>query len=234
MDIKGLQLAARFALPPNSLGYCGKDSAPEKFKECIVNGQSDGVSKELEKFIVLNPYLKTISKITGKNKHSHNVVESYWLGNNELKRVKNDDYKILLKNLSAQGVPPWFIDEVKEKQPKKFIPTHLFQILHVGVGKASGAVPFNMDSINNCMVRWGKVEKIGKEKLVVKLNSLKKSKKGYILTTKKGSFNYRKDFLPGLKIGDIVAVHWKQVVKKLTKNEADKLQRWTKEVVKVV
>ncbi|MBN2016234.1 hypothetical protein JW766_05395, partial [Candidatus Dojkabacteria bacterium] len=68
MDKKALQLTSRFALPPNSLGYCGKDTAPEKFKKCIIKNDCLGVKSEIERFIVLNPYLETIAKITGKSK----------------------------------------------------------------------------------------------------------------------------------------------------------------------
>jgi hypothetical protein len=231
MNTKGLQLASRFALPPNSLGYCGKGTAPEKFKACILKGNCTDVPEEVDKFIVLGPYLKTLAKITGKHRHSYNVVEAYWLGNSQLHKAKDTDYNLLLENFSSHGVPPWFIDELKEKHPKKFIPTHLFQILHVGVGKASGAVPFNISSINNCMIRWGKVKKIGKSKLTLKLNSLKRVGKSYKLTLKKGSFTYRADFLLELKVEDNVAVHWKQVVKILTQNEVKRLEKWTKKVI---
>jgi len=231
MDTKGLQFASRFALPPNSLGYCGKGTAPEKFKSCIIDGKCGRVPEEIDKFIVLGPYLKTLSKVTGKPKYSHPVVEAYWLGNSELKKAKDKDYGLLLNNLSAQGVPPWLIDELKEKKPKKFIPCHLFQVLHVGVGRASGSVPFNLDAINNCMIRWGKVEKIGRKKMTVKLNSLKKVGKHFKLTFKKGSFSYLSDFFHGLNTGDVVAVHWKQVVKKLTTDEEKKLKKWTAEVI---
>ena len=231
MDTKALQLAARFALPPNSLGYCGKGSAPEKFKGCVTNGKCAGVGEEIDKFIVLGPYLKTLEKITGLSRFSHSVVEAYWLGNNELKKAKVDDYEILLKAFAKQGVPLWFVKDLESKVPQRFIPFHLFQILHVGVGRASGAVPFNLDSINNCMIRWGRVEKISKDKLTVNLNSLKKIGKKYNLTIKKGRYSYRPDFLKGLKRGDIVAVHWKQVVKKLTNNEVNNLSFWTQEVI---
>ena len=63
MDIKALQLASRFALPPNSLGYCGRATAAAKFQRCIIDGKCEGVEKEIDKFIVFEPYLKTISKI---------------------------------------------------------------------------------------------------------------------------------------------------------------------------
>jgi len=234
MDTKGLELASRFALPPNSLGYCGKGTAPEKFKACILNKKCKGVSKELDKFIVLAPYLKTLAKITGRHRHSQRVVEAYWLGNTELNKVGINDYNLLLQNLANQGVPAWFIDELNNKAPKKFIPNHLFQILHVGVGKASGAVPFNLNSINNCMIRWGRVVRISRTKLSVNLNSLVKSGPSYKLKTKTEVFSYRLDFLPRLKVGAFVAVHWKQPVKILTENELTNLKYWTSKVIEIV
>jgi hypothetical protein len=233
-DTKALQLAARFALPPNSLGYCGKGTAPEKFKSCIIEDKCTGVAGELDKFIVLGPYLRTLAKITGKNKTSYPVVEAYWLGNNELKKSGDKDYATLLHAFEKQGVPAWFLKELESKKPIQFIPFHLFQILHVGVGRASGAVPYNLDSINNCMVRWGKVEKITKTKLDVNLNSLKKVGKSFKLTFKKGSFSYRLEFFKNLNKGDTVAVHWKQVVRKLTEGEVKNLEYWTNEVISTV
>jgi hypothetical protein len=84
---------------------------------------------------------------------------------------------MLLRYFKKQGVPDFFIDELKMKQPEIFIPNHLFQVLHIGVGKASGVVPFNLKSINNCMIRWGKVKKISQNKATISLNSLEKQKK---------------------------------------------------------
>jgi len=177
MDKKALQFCARFALQPNLLGFCGRNSAPAKLFDCIVNGNCDGVREELEKFIVLNPYLQTIAEITGKDPFSYEVIEAYWLGNDLLKQIKLEHYQILITNLAKQGVPDFLIAEIKNKIPKEFIPIHLFNILHVGVGKASGSVPFNLGSINNCMVRWGKVSSKGK---VVSIKGDKNDQYSYI------------------------------------------------------
>lgn len=234
MDKKALQLASRFSLPPNSLGYCGKNSAPEKFKACILGGDCDGVEGEISKFIVLYPYLKTLAKITRLSAFSYKVIEGYWIGNDILKTANPEDYKILLRNFLEQGVPDFFVDELKERKPVVFIPNHLFQVLFIGVGRASGAVPFNLESINNCMIRWGRVEKIDNKFLYVNLNSLKKTGNYYTFFKKRGRFPYRNDFLPGLKLGDFIAVHWKQVVKKLTKEEVKKLEYWTKRVITTI
>lgn len=231
-----LQLACRFSLPPNSLGYCGRNSAPEKFKKCVIDGECDSVEKELENFIVLNPYLETLSTITKKSKFSRKVIEAYWLGNDELEKARASDYQMLLANFAKQGVPSWFVDDLRVKPPKKFIPHHLFQVLHVGVGKASGSVPFNLESINNCMIRWGKVTQILGDKLEADLNSLdgkvdSGSLNGLKVVQKKCEAKFIPGFLPGLKIGDGVAVHWHQAVKILSTKEVDQLDFWTKKVI---
>lgn len=172
MDIRALQLEARFSLPPNSLGYCGKDSAAGKFKECIIKGKCKGVVEELKHFIVLYPYLETLAEITKLPIFSYEVIESYWIGNDLLEKAKPEHYDLLLKNFEKQGVPDFFVKELQQKPPKVFIPNHLFQVLHVGVGRASGAVPFNLQSINNCMIRWGNVIKLIDGKAVINLYSL--------------------------------------------------------------
>lgn len=234
MDIKALQLASRFALPPNSLGYCGRDSAPERFKSCVIHEKCDDVADEIKKFIVLYPYLKTISSITKLPKFSHKVIEAYWLGNTTLSHVKNKDYLILLQNLARQGVPTWLIDELKDRRPKTFIPTHLFQVLHVGVGRASGSVKYNLESINNCMIRWGVVEKMQKSTVDVVYNQLALRGGKYRLVQEKERLPFIPGFLPEVEKGDIVAAHWKQIVKKLDDNEVQNITVWTNKVLDVI
>ncbi len=183
------------------------------------------------KFIVLNPYLETLTAVTGKDKLSYAGVEAYWLGNEELKKAKGEHYKLLLSNLAKQGVPEWLVAELERDKPKKFIPCHLFQVLHVGVGRASGSVPFNMETINNCMIRWGKVTEVGRARLTVNLISLAKMKGKKKLTVLEGKYKYREEMLPGVKVGETVAVHWKQAVKILTEREEANLKRWSEAVL---
>jgi hypothetical protein len=233
MDKKALQLAARFALPPNSLGYCGKDTAPAKFIECVIGGKCGGVKKEMEKFIVLNPYLETLKEVTGLPKFDYKNVEAYWLGNGELEKANLKHYQLLLENFSKQGVPEWLVTELQEKLPKQFIPFHLFQVLHVGVGRASGSVPYNLETINNCMVRWGTIQKFSNYHLTINICHLSKKNKRYEITWSEEKFEYRGDFLGKVKVGNMVAVHWKQVVKKLTKKEVGNLELWTERTIEV-
>lgn len=237
-DLRGLQLVSRYSLPPNSLGYCGRGSAPEKFKRCIKTGICKDIPIEVEKFIVLHPYLNTIAKVLGASKTSHKVVEAYWLGNDHLKKFKKEHYDILLDNFLEQGVPDFFVKELRTKKPKKFIPTHLFQVLHIGVGKSSGAVPFNMDSINNCMIRWGKVKNKDKNKgkhyATVELNSLKRNSGKYELTKRTERIEYDPDITGMINIGNIVTVHWKIVTKVLTEKETNSIKKWSKKTLEII
>jgi hypothetical protein len=234
MDVKALQLASRFSFPPNALGYCGKDTAPAKFKKCVIEGECAGVEDELSKFIVLHPYYKTIAEVTAHPVFSYPVVESYWIGNELLGQFKPEHYNILLDNFLEQGVPDFFVEELRSNPPKVFIPSHLFQVIFVGVGRASGVVPFDINSINECMIRWGRVLEINGDSVKVKLNSFKQSGKKYRLTAKNETLSLNDVFVPGLKTGDTVAVHWKQLIKVLTKDEEEKILFWTNEVIKGV
>lgn len=253
IEIEALQLAGRFAMPPNSMGFCGRDSAPERFKRCIKTGECDFVADEITKFIVLHPYIKTIAQLTNRSKFEHKVVESYCFGNDLLNEIPESGYDLLMDNFEEQGVPKWFVDEIREKKPKKFIPTHLFQVLHVGVGKVSGTVPFNLNSVNNCMIRWGKVLEVGSDtsiigentldinnfnpsvpSIIVELNSLKKDSSGLSIHTETTRANYNLDITPNIRVGSTVAVHWSQTIKEITCEESLKLKKWSKKVIKEI
>jgi hypothetical protein len=231
-DIAARQLESGFSLPPTALGYCGQSTAARKFTKCIISGECSGVDKEIANFIVLYPYLKILSKIFHLPILSYPVVEAYWIGNKYLRKVKSSHYNLLLEKFLKQGIPSWLVKDLRAKKPKKFIPTHLWQVLYVGVGRASGAVPFNLGSVNSCMIRWGKIEAISHGKVVAHLNSLQKRKNQYTLTLLKENAGVNSILAPRLKIGDTVAVHWNQVVKVLTVAEEKNLNFWTRAVIK--
>jgi hypothetical protein len=78
------------------------------------------------------------------------------------------------------------------------------------------------------------VRKIEGEILLLQLKSLKRNENKYELIETKEKFGFRKDFLAGIKAGDTVAVHWKQVVKILSVEEVNNLDYWTRKILDVV
>lgn len=61
--------------------------------------------------------------------------------------------------------------------------------------------------------------KVNKKTATVKLNSLKKVKGVFKLTFIIETFPFVPGFVPDIKKGSIVTVHWKQIVKILTEEE---------------
>ena len=231
MDSKALKLASLFSYSPNHKGYCGRSSAGHVFFRCIRDGICDDVSQELTHFIVLYPYLKTISTAFRLSAFDYKVIEAYWMGNELLENVPMSAYKTLLNEFKKQGVPSWLTDSLQKKQPKKFIPNHLFQVLHVGVGQASGSVPFDLQSINSCMIRWGEVRANLNGRIEIILTKLTKIKDRYKLTSVKEQMSTEACPFFSPKVGDTVAIHWGHVVKRLTKQEAKNLMYWTKQTL---
>lgn len=234
MDVESLKLASMFAMKPNSLGFCGRDDASAKLYDCVVDGHCEDVQYELTKFIALYPYLRTISEITGDPIFSYEVVKAYWLGSDILKTVSPKDFDILLKNFLKQGIPKSFVETLGQNRPKEFIPFHLFQVLSIGVGKLSGAVPFNIKTINNCMVRWGMIKDINENQVTIDLNSLTYEGNKYDQVIRENIVAYDPKFVKQIGIGQNVAVHWNMIVKTLDANEVDDLSYWTNRVLENV
>lgn len=176
-------------------------------------------------FNALYPYLKTIAQITGKPVFSYEVAEGYWLGNNLLKKAKPEDYDLLLKYFQEQGIPNFQLEKMRENKPKLFIPFHLTRVLD--------GFPQDLDSINNCMIKWGSVYKIKENTVYVKLCSLTNNNKTYQLVSdiKVKPLEFDPKFVPGLKISDTVAVHWNKVAKVITEEEVRNLTYWTNQVL---
>lgn len=231
MDTKALQLLSKFSLPPNALHYCGHDTAQQAFKSCITQKNCDQVPQEVKKFIVLWPYLKTLGQALNKDPFSYEIIEAYWFGNHLLEQIQPNHYDLLLQNLQNQGVPDFLLQEIKSKRPDPFIPVHLFNILHVGVGKASGAVPFNLQSINNCMIRWGVIKTMDQHQATLDLVSIVTEKPPYKLATSQTTLPIDPNLTPHLNLKDIVAVHWNQIVHILTPMEQTQLSYWTNALI---
>ncbi len=106
----------------------------------------------------------------------------------------------------------WLGGEALKNFNPDFLPFHLFKVLHEPVNP------------NDCMIRWGHVTEIMEEKLTAVLNSADGKREEMPA--------YLPGFLPGLKNGDVVAVHWGKAVKILTPGEEASLNHWTKEVLR--
>lgn len=86
--IPGPVLFARFAYPPNSLGYCGPDDSAA-VRDYAVTGTADrGLAELAGMFSGALPYLQLIAAASHiADPLDERVVHAYWLGGPQLERV---------------------------------------------------------------------------------------------------------------------------------------------------
>ena len=160
MDHQGLLLCARYALPPNSLHYCGPDKITNLFSYTKEQIADNGLLEILSKFQTLYPYLALIAGENNlRDPFDPRVVEAYWLGNR------------LLNNVSMKGFYRYLIDtlEIKKKiSGKDFefltgkipigaIPYHTFHVLNIFIRTGHHAIKHTLETMDNCRISWGKV-----------------------------------------------------------------------------
>ena len=98
----GQALFARYASPPNELGYCGPVGA---FDMAGSGEPTSGVAARARQFAGAWPYLEIVAATAGiDDPLDHRVVEAYWVGNDLLDRVD--------PGALVTGLAPSFADQV--------------------------------------------------------------------------------------------------------------------------
>ncbi|MEI7604101.1 MAG: DUF6390 family protein [bacterium] len=229
MDDSGLKLCAYFAGKPNAMHYCGTDSAINSISDCIVSGNCSSLREEYSHFKALYAYLKLYGEKFGLDYFDKKIIEAYWIGNELLEQFDRNDFFTLLDNLESNGAPKLFIYEQREKFEKvnvRFIPHHAFNVTFIGVGNVTGSVEYNIENINNCLIRYGNISNIDDDKVTV--NTYKYQIENTILIRKncEEELGLNKTFFPYVKIGDSVAFHWKDLCNILNDDEKSRLDEY--------
>ena len=171
----GAVLFARYAYPPNALGYCGPGD-PERLLGAATQG---GDLRELSalacQFEGAWPYLQLIAAATGLNDPlDARVVNAYWLGNPLLERIP---VTLLLTSL----------DERFERRTRQDftsiatavlaggIPHHSFHVFAVYpwlglLRRGMEGIP--LEVMDRCRIRPGRVVSIAGERAVVRSRGL--------------------------------------------------------------
>lgn len=231
---EGLREISRFALSPNKLNLCGLDSAQGRLYKCATTGESEGIEDELSHgFPHLNSFLNTIAHVHGLPPFTPEVVDAYWIGNDLSGGATLDDYEFLIEQYRAQGAEGEFLDELIRRVPKKFVPTHNFQVIHVGVLEASGVLSRDLPLVNQCMIRSGRVRSIDLDKNTLSLSTQALvDQGGFQLRPATQTVRFDPQLVIDPEIGQEVAIHWGWAVRSLDQSEAASLAIWTQEVIK--
>ncbi len=235
----GEALFARYALPPNELGYCG----PPGTEVLLAGGAAAGEGREVRErapaFDGAWPYLQLLAGAAAlTDPLDLAVVSSYWLGGALCDAVPPDSLLAAARQAFAgqPGVP----DRLTQV-PAVTVggPSHLFHVFvvypWVGLLGSGGDVPRSV--LDRCRVRWGTVESVAGETAVVSSSAL--TWDGRVLGLgaarsepcrwARGGHAFVHDPRPG----DTVALHWDWVCDRLGAGEAARLQQGTADRLQV-
>ncbi|MBI2133400.1 hypothetical protein HYU11_01820 [Candidatus Woesearchaeota archaeon] len=231
-DYSGVELCSRYSRVPNSLGFCGPSDVQDSFLKCILEKECDDARSSLAKFEGLYPYLDFISGKHGRDPFDPEVVEAYWLGNKLLDGFSRAEFSGHLDRLVSVGLPSFLADKLKKNLPEAPFPSHLFNVVFVGVGNITGSVLPNIENMDNCRVSCVEVVEVRKTALFTKHNPL--VKKGESLAIGKDvekKINYDSRLFRDLSAGDFVSVHWNHACEQLSNGRKRRLEEYTERVL---
>jgi Family of unknown function (DUF6390) len=223
----GPALFARYASPPNELGYCGPVGA---FHVADSGETTSGVAASARHFAGAWPYLEVISAAAGLDDPlDARVVEAYWVGNDLLDRV---DPAALVT-----GLAPSFADQVggfwNRMDPpaeRLALPHHSFHVLAVypWVGLLRTAGDAALSVLEGCRIRWGKVVSVDGERATVRSRPLLWDGWRLELGTERDEMarwtSSGRSLAGPVAPGDQVSLHWDWICDSLDDVQLDSLE----------
>jgi hypothetical protein len=231
---------ARFAYPPNVLGYCGP-AADRELLERTAGGADDPDLRRLARsFDGAWPYLELIAHANGlADPLDARVVESYWVGGPLLDRITAAQLADSLERFAGRAGGWW--DLLTDPLDRGARPHHSFHVFAVypwvGLLRA-GHVEKPLQVLDRCRIRWGTVLEVSNGHAVVSSRPLTWDGRsiGYgpqrPETVRHADDGY--SLVGGLAPGNVVAMHWDWVCDRLDGGRLERLQRATARTLRAV
>lgn len=219
----GPLLFARYAYPPNALGYCGPGDPSEVLGAATEGPDLVGLGQLATHFEGAWPYLQLLAACGGYDDPlDPRVVEAYWVGNDLLARVPAAAMAGLLEDRFARRSGRRF-DSLVAAVPSGGIPQHSFHVFAVypwlGLLRAGMEGP-PMRVLDKCRIRWGRVEAVAGDLVVVASRGLVFDGSRLVLgPTRQEEVRCSIDgrgFVEDLRPGEVVSLHWDWVCDRLS------------------
>jgi hypothetical protein len=208
--VSGPLTFARFAAPPNVLGYCGTDDHDGFVGNLRAGLDGPELVRLCRSFEGAWPYLELIARSAGiADPLDPRVVEAYWIGGPLLARVRPNEFathiQTRFRGRTERGEWPW----LAAKPGVGAVPHHSFHVLEVmpriGMLRA-GQVQAILPAMGQCLVRPARVVGPDGDRLLVEARPL-------ILDSGRLRLGplVLERVMPsssGTRPGDLVAVHW--------------------------
>jgi hypothetical protein len=208
--VDGVALCARFSLATNRLQFCGPaDAEAPLYRAAVTGAGSPEAASALLRFEALAPYLDLIAAKHGLDPLAFEVVEAYWIGNDLLHAFDGADFTGLLAGLERRGLPRTTADRLRRHLPEGAFPHHAFHVAFVGVGSVTGHVPTTLANLERCRPTPARVLEAGAGRLRVAHETLR-TEAGRLVAgpSAESSHEYDPAWLPSVRPGDTVALHW--------------------------
>lgn len=212
----GVERFARYASPPNQLGYCG----PEGFDASP--GADDDRRAELRRsareFVGAYPYLELLAGAAHLDDPlDDGPVEAYWIGNPIVQRVAVGEFgRSLEDRFRARSGRVW--PHVELAIPGALC-SHAFHVFVISpwVGlMRQGAVDEPLAIVDDCRVSWGTVISAGAGRAVVERTPLRWADGRLVPGITQ---LVEVSCIIGAVPGDVVAIHWGQACDVLTETQ---------------
>jgi hypothetical protein len=237
----GPLLFARYAYPPNALGYCGADET-RTLLEYGAAGASDGGLAELARtFEGAWPYLTLIAGANGiADPLDPRVVEAYWVGNELLDRVSPGSLvRHVEDRFRGRLGRSW--EHLRETVAAGAVPHHTFHVFAVypwlGLLR-TGVVAEPLYVLDRCRTTPARVLGVDGDTASVLLRPLVWSGRALELGRwTERVVRWREDGLAlvtPLTAGDWVSLHWDFACDRLRPREAVALDRVTRRALRAV
>lgn len=233
--VPGALVFARFAYPPNALGYCGPSDPAALLQAASDGGDVPAVAALAARFDGAWPYLQLIASCAGiDDPLDRRVVEAYWIGGTLLDRVPPAALLAHLRERFGDRTRPSFA-ALAEAAWLGGAAHHSFHVFAVypwfGLlrGGMDGAP---MTVLDRCRIRWGTVLAVDGDRVTVRDRGLRfdGSRLGpgapRCEVVRRGLDGV--GFTPDLAPGDTVALHWDWVCGRLTGSGLARLRWWSR------
>jgi hypothetical protein len=228
---------ARFAYPPNRLGYCGPDVQDEILQRVGARASGPELRALARGFSGAWPYLELIATANGiGDPLDARVVEAYWIGNRLLERVAAARFADSLLSRFAPSLPR-LSDRERLLDPLETggVAHHGFHVFGVypWIGLLrTGAVDQALHVLDRCRIRWGRITALGDARATVVSRPLVwDGRRLEFGTPREETATTAKDgylLAPYLEVGDWCALHWDWVCEPLNRRRLAALRCYTK------
>jgi Family of unknown function (DUF6390) len=228
--MSGASLFARYAFPPNELGYCG----PAGADVLVAHGGSDGaddveLARRARLFDGAWPYLEIVAAAAGMSDPlDERVVEAYWIGNELLELVDPGACAAELRSAFSGQLTSRLADA------DTAVPHHSFHVFAVYpwvsmLGRGNDAAALSV--LEQCRIRWGSVVEVAGDRAAVTCEPLTLVEGSLTLgaaRTETVRWSVEgKSSVAEIKPGDRVALHWDWVCDVLDARQQAALRQWS-------